>query len=78
MIAVTASSEHPDYPAANVADGNATDASRWISLASKEPIWVELTLPSVQLLTGLHVISGYRGENALRDFVVQFWRDGPG
>ena len=75
-ITVAASSELPNYPAANVADGIATDASRWVSLPSKEPIWIELTLPSAQLLTGLHVISGYMGENALRDFVVQFWRDG--
>ena len=75
-ITVAASSELPNYPAANVADGIATDASRWVSLPSKEPIWIELTLPSVQLLTGVHVISGYMGENALRDFVVQFWSDG--
>lgn len=76
VISVTASSERPDHPAANVADGNATDGFRWVSLPSKDPAWVELTLPSVQLLTGLHVISGYKGQNPLRDFSVQFWRDG--
>lgn len=76
VIAVAASSERPDYPAANVADGDATEASRWISLGFREPISVELTLPSKQLLTGLHVFSGTKGQNALRDFVVQFWHDG--
>ena len=76
VSAAKASSERPDYPASNVADGDATEASRWISLGFREPIWVELTLPSKQLLTGLHVFSGTKGKNALRDFVVQFWSDG--
>ena len=75
-ITSTASSERPNYPATNIADGDASEASRWISLSSKEPIWVEVKLPSVQLLTGLHVVSGTKGQNALRDFVVQFWSKG--
>ncbi len=76
VVSASASSAHPEYPASNVADGNASDASRWLSLTSGPPAWIEVTLSSVQELTGLHVVSGYMGKNILRDFVVQFWRDG--
>lgn len=75
-IAITASSELPRHPATRVADGRVTDDSRWVSAPSKDPIWIELRLPSVQSLTGLHVISGFKGQSPLTDFVVQCWRDG--
>jgi hypothetical protein len=75
-LAVTASSSLAGHPAANAADGDTTDASRWVSNASTQPHWLEFRLPSSQALSGLHLISGYQGNNVLRDFAVQFWREG--
>ncbi len=76
VAGISASSELPEHRAANVADGDATKNSRWVSAPSTGPIWIELVLPSTQPLSGLHLFSGDKDRDALRDFVVQFRRDG--
>ena len=75
-LSVIASSALPATPAAKAADGDITDASRWVSTQSTDPHWLEFRLPSVQALSGVHLFSGYQGKFVLRDFSVQFWRDG--
>ena len=73
----SASSERSNAPAANAHDGNPGDQSRWVSaVGAKGPHWVEFHLASVQRLGGLHLYTGFEDKNPLRDFTVQFWRDG--
>lgn len=57
-------------------DGIISDASRWVSQASPLPAWLELDLGGVQKVTGVHLYSGYQGEDPLENFVVQFWSGG--
>jgi alpha-L-fucosidase 2 len=72
--AVRASSERAEHPAINVADGNHTGDSRWISHGGGGPKWIELELPQKEKLVGLHVFTGFRGRDTITDFVVQFKR----
>lgn len=53
-------------------DANTSDASRWVSKASAEPHWIEVELAEPAELAGLHLYSGYKNGQALRDFKVQF------
>jgi hypothetical protein len=70
------SSTFEKYSADKAIDGEMSDASRWVSQSSAQPVWLELELGTVQKLSGLHLFSGYRGADAVRDFRVQFWKDG--
>ncbi len=76
VVSATASSERPAQSAALAIDGDPADSSRWVSQSSTPPHWIELRLDSVRELAGLHLHSGHEGKKPLRDFVVQFWRDG--
>lgn len=75
-ISAAASSARQGAPASSVIDGNPDDSSRWVSLPSSEPHWIELGLAEETDLAGLHLRSGYENGKPLRDFTVQFWRDG--
>jgi hypothetical protein len=76
VLAATASSTFADFTAAKAIDGIISDESRWVSQKSSAPAWLELTLGDRQKLAGIHLYSGYQNTNAIRNFVVQFWRDG--
>jgi len=71
-----ASSTYADYTAAKAIDGVISDDSRWVSKASRDASWLELDLGGTHKLAGIHLYSGHQNTNALRDFVVQFWRAG--
>lgn len=75
-IAARASSERADNPASKAIDGDSSDRSRWVSATAATPHWLELGFPEPLDLAGLHLFSGYAKQKPLRDFVVQFWRDG--
>lgn len=61
---------------AKAIDGVISDASRWVSQPSATPAWLELDLDGPHKLTGVHLYSGYQGEDPLESFVVQFWSGG--
>ncbi len=69
---VRASSEREGHPANNVADGDHTDDSRWLSEAREGTEWIEIELPQTETLLGLHLYSGYQGRDPITDFIVQF------
>jgi hypothetical protein len=71
-----ASSTFADCSAAKAVDGIISDDSRWVSQKTSAPAWLELNLGSRQKLAGIHLYSGFQNTNAIRNFVVQFWRDG--
>ena len=72
---VTTSASASGSVAERIIDGDNRDSSRWISVQTRDPIWIELELPRIETLAGLHVYSGFEGARALRSFGVQFWRD---
>jgi hypothetical protein len=72
---VTTSASASGSVAERIIDGDNRDSSRWISVQTRDPIWIELELPRIETLAGLHVYSGFEGTRALRSFGVQFWRD---
>ena len=43
QASVTANNAHPQFPAANVADGDYTQNSRWAAQNSELPIWLDLS-----------------------------------
>lgn len=49
----------PTYGAANVVDGNRSDASRWIS-AKKGENWIELDLGTPKKFNTVNVVSGWK------------------
>ncbi len=71
-----ADSERPDAPASLAVDGKTNEESRWLSSGEKPESWLEIGLPVLCRVGGLHVSSGYRGKDPLVDFSVQFLRDG--
>lgn len=73
-VQAKASSEKSGHPAGNAIDGEIADSSRWVSEQGDGREWLEIKLPRVETLIGLHLHSGYAGKQALRDFVVQFKR----
>lgn len=75
-ISATASSARAGHPAANAIDGDNSDTSRWVSHSAQPPHWIEIRLDQAEDLAGIHLISGFEKSKPLRDFVVQFWRDG--
>ena len=54
-----ASSNLPNYPAANAIDGKVSDTSRWVSEKSAEPSWLALDLGEKRKLAGIHLFTGY-------------------
>ena len=73
--AKASSTRDKNTPAMTI-DGVISDSSRWVSQASATPAWLELDLGGTHKLTGVHLYSGYQGEDPLESFVVQFWSDG--
>ncbi len=71
----TASSHHPDYPAANAIDGKVSDASRWVSKTSTEPSWLAIDLGEKHNLAGIHLFTGYGNKDVIEDFEIQFWSE---
>jgi hypothetical protein len=69
---VRASSEREGAPARNVSDGDHTDDSRWLSAPNPDPQWIELELPETKKLIGLHLHTGFKGQQPITDFKVQF------
>ncbi len=57
-------------------DGTISDSSRWVSGKEDANPWIEISLPSVQKLGGIHLYSGFKEKDAVEDFSVQFWKDG--
>lgn len=76
IISASASSEREGDPASHAIDKNASDTSRWVSKPSEAPHWIEVKLAEPADLAGLHIRSGYEQDKPIRDFAVQFWRDG--
>ena len=76
VVSVKASSTFADFTASRAVDGIISDGSRWVSQKSSVPAWLELDLGGTHKLAGIHLYSGYQNTNAIRKFVVQFWRDG--
>lgn len=74
--AAKASSTNGNYIPAKAIDGVINDNSRWVSQASGNPAWLELDLDGVHKLAGIHLYMGYKDNDPLNNFVVQFWRDG--
>jgi hypothetical protein len=62
--------------AARAVDGDRSARSRWRSDGAAVPQWLEIELAAPTALAGLHLFSGANGVAALRDFTVQFERDG--
>ncbi len=71
-----ASSNLPNYPAANAIDGKVTDTSRWVSEKSTEPAWLALDLGEKRKLAGIHLFTGYGASDVISAFKVQFWSAG--
>jgi hypothetical protein len=74
--AAKASSTATNSDPSRAIDGFISDDSRWVSEASRAPLWLELDLGSVQKLAGVQLYSGYGNATPIRSFVVQFRRDG--
>lgn len=72
----TASSEQGKNKAAKAIDGEVSDASRWISEASKEPAWLVVDLGESHRLAGVHLFSGFGNTAPIEDFELQMERDG--
>lgn len=72
----TASSEQARFRAAKAIDGEVSDASRWVSDASREPAWLVVELGARQRLAGVHLFSGYGNTAAVSDFEIQMDRNG--
>lgn len=70
-----ASSTYANHTATKAIDGVVSDASSWGSRASRDASWLELDLGSTHKLAGIHLYSGFLNTHALRDFVVQYWRE---
>lgn len=64
------------YTPAKAIDGEVSDASRWVSGKNDAKPALEITLPSVQKLGGIHLHSGFGKIDAVEDFSVEFWKDG--
>jgi hypothetical protein len=71
-----ASSTYENCAAAKAIDGIINDASRWVSLPSTSPAWLEVELGGRYKLAGIHLYSGYQNASPLQNFVVQFWSGG--
>jgi len=71
-----ASSEHPRFPSAKAIDGEVSDASRWVSQASREPSWLVVDLGAKHRLAGVHLFSGYGDTAPLNDFELQMEHGG--
>jgi hypothetical protein len=74
--AATASSTYGNFAAAKAIDGTVSAESRWTSARSPAPHWLELDLGGEHTLAGLHVFNGLDPATTLKNFGVQFWRDG--
>ena len=75
-VRATASSSGKGGEPGLAVDGMISDTSRWFSQTSKDPAWLELDLGGRRALSGLHVHAGTGGRASLREFGVQFQRDG--
>jgi hypothetical protein len=73
---VAASSNLPNYPAANAIDGKISDTSRWVSKQSSAPSWLALDLGEKRKLAGVHLFTGYGSSDVISAFKIQFWSDG--
>ncbi len=75
--AARASSTYGNFTADKAIDGVVSDTSRWTSdRTASGPSWLELELAETVSLLGLHVHTGLNAASAVRDFKVQFQRDG--
>jgi hypothetical protein len=71
-----ASSSLPGAEPAKAIDGVIADDSRWVSgRGAAPPAWLQLDLASRARLGGIHLHSGWKAENAIRDFHIEY-RDG--
>jgi hypothetical protein len=70
-----ASSENPRYKARLAIDGKVSDDSRWVSGVGV-PAWLAVDFGAEHALAGVHVFTGYGKEDAVRDFSIEFWKDG--
>lgn len=71
-----ASSVHGNYKAELAIDGTVSDASRWVSVASPEPAWLEVDLGNARKLAGVHLYSGYKDADPIAGGRIQFWKAG--
>lgn len=73
VVVASASSTLEKYTASKATDGVISDASRWVSEANKIPAWLELKLPEITSVGGLHLYSGFGNKDPLEDFSVCYW-----
>ncbi len=60
------------YKAENAIDGKISDDSRWLGKEKNGELWLELHFPKKKGVAGIHVYSGYKDYDAIRDFYVEF------
>lgn len=75
VAGVTASSSSGAYTPEKAVDGIINDDSRWVAKGGGTPMWIELKLDGPHKIAGLHLYSGYKNGDPIRQFVVQFWGD---
>ncbi len=75
-VKATASSTMGDHEPARAIDGVITEESSWISVGGVSPVWFEVQLDRAYPLAGIHLYNGFDPASAIKDFVVQFQRNG--
>jgi len=71
-----ASSVHGEYTADKAIDGEISDASRWVSAEGPGRQWLEIRLDETQQLGGIHMFMGWRQQDPIQTFNVEFERGG--
>ena len=65
---VTTSSERGQHKSSNINDGVVSDASRWLAAENDSKPWVELSFEKPSKVGLVDVFSGYKTQDALKDF----------
>lgn len=79
----TACSVYKNYFPQHAVDGVVSDRSRWLSVESDQPKWLELDLAGTYEISEAVVFTGYEREDPLANFSLQYkqngsWVDIPG